>query len=160
MIKSLNISNFKSDLGKLYYLDSKKFGTEEILQNYEINPNLDFNILNTSNDNNIINYNTPVFFSDSSNPVTLKFVNLIAKNFTIENNEKLDFNGSLLYKTKIPLEKLKTSFSFDINITNYNNEIYNAHINISIPIENKTSNIFDGHILEFHNNQNIVFMKN
>ena len=158
-VKSLSISNFKSNFGNLYYLDSKKFGTEEILRNYEVNPILEYTVLNDSNEENLVNYNTPVFFADSSNPITLKFVNMFAKNFIIENNEKLKFNGSLLEKAKIKLENLKTNISFDINIKNYNNEEYNTTIYLNIPIENKTTNIFKGNILEEKNNQNIVFEK-
>lgn len=158
-IKSLSISNFKSNFGNLYYLDSKKFGTEEILRNYEINPILEYTVLNDSNEKNLVNYNTPVFFADSSNPITLKFVNLVAKNFKIENNEKLEFNGSILEKANIKLEDLKTNISFDINIKNYNNEEYNTTISFSIPIENKSTNIFNGSIFEEKNNENIIFRK-
>ena len=149
----------KENFGNLYYLDITKFGTEEILKNYEVNPELDFTVLNDSNEENLINYNTPIFFADSSNPITLKFVNVVAKNFTIENNEKLQFNGSLLARTNTKLENLKTSISFDINVEDYNNEIYTSTIYLNIPIENDTTNIFNGSILETKTNQNIVLLK-
>lgn len=147
-IQSLSISNFKSNFGNLYYLDSTKFGTEEILNNYEINSTLEYTVLNDSNEENSINYNTPIFFADGSNPITLKFVNMIAKNFIIENNEKLEFNGSLLKKTNTKLEDLKSNISFDINIKTYHNEEYSTTVNLNIPIENENSNIFKGSILE------------
>lgn len=158
-IKTLSISNFNSKMGNLYYLDSNKFGTEEILQNYETNPSLEYTVLNDSNEENLINYNTPIFFADSSNPITLKFVNKIAKNFIIENNEKLEFDGSLLKRVNPSLDNLKTNISFDVIITDYNNETYSANININIPIENGNQNIFNGSILEIKENQNIVFLK-
>lgn len=141
-IKNLSISNFVSEHGNFYYLDSTKFGTGEISKDYEINPKLDFIVLNDSNIENTINYNTPIFFADASNPITLKFVNTIEKNFIIENNEKLKFDGSLLEKTHIKLDDLKAKISFDVNITNYNNEEYSTKINLNIPIENKNSTIF------------------
>lgn len=158
-IKTLNISNFNSEFGKLYYLDSNKFGTEEILENYEVNPNLEYTVLDDNNKENKINYNTPIYFADASNPITLKFVNTIAQNFVIENNERLEFNGSLLKRVNQNIKDLKGNFSFDINITDYNNNKYSTAINLSIPIENATTNIFDGSILETKNNQNISFIK-
>lgn len=157
-VKNLSISNFKANYGNLYYLDSTKFGTGEILKNFEVNPILEYTVLNDSNENNLVNYNTPIFFADCSNPITLKFVNMIAKNFTIENNEKLEFNGSLLEKTNTKLEDLKAKISFDIHITNYTNEEYATTIAFNIPIENKTSNIFNGSIFEEKRNQNIIFL--
>ena len=159
-IKNLCISNFSSKVGNLYYLDSTKFGTGKISKNYEINPSIDFTILNYSNAENTISYNTPIFFADGSNPITLKFVNMIEKNFIIENNEKLKFDGSLLKRTNVKIENLKTNIYFDINIKNYNNEEYYTTINLSIPIKNNSSNIFNGSILENKTNQNIVFLRN
>ena len=158
-IKSLEISNFNSDFGNLYYLDVTKFGTEKILNNFQVNPNLSFTVLNDSNQENLINFNTPVFFADGSNPITLKFVNMVAKDFTIENNEKLKFDGSLLKRVNPNLNKLKTTISFDVSIKDYNNEEYSTTIKLNIPIENSNSSIFDGSILETKNNQNIILLK-
>lgn len=158
-IKNLSISNFKSSTGNLYYLDITKFGTGDILKDYEIAKNLDFSVLNETNENDSINYNTPVFFADGSTPITLKFVNTIKKNYVIENNEKLKFDGSILEKTGLKLEELNKKISFDINIKDYNNEEYTTRINLKIPIEKENSNIFNGSILDKKNNQNIILLK-
>lgn len=158
-VKDLSISNFQADFGKLYYLDTTQFGTEQILYNYEINPELEYTVLNDENKENSLNYNTPIFFADSSNPITLKFVNMIKENFTIENSEKLEFNGSLLEKTNINLNDLKTKISFDINVKNYNNDEYSTTITLQNPIELDNSNIFNGHLLLEKNNQNIILLK-
>lgn len=160
IIKTLTISNFKANNGNLYYLDTTKFGTEQILEDYKIEPNLEYTVLNDSNEENIINYNTPVFFADGSNPITLKYVNMIKTNFWVENNERLEFNGALLKRTNTKLENLKENISFDINITNYNDEKYFTTVNLQIPVETQNSNIFDGNILIEKNNQNIVLLKN
>ena len=68
-----------------------KKGKNNILDNIsdKIEDNLEFTVLNFDNKDNSIMYNTPVFFSDLSNPVTLKFTNLLYKNYSIENTEKL-----------------------------------------------------------------------
>ena len=159
-IKNLSISNFKSDSGKLYYLDSTKFGTGEFINNYEIQKDFNFTVLNDSNHENLINYNTPIFFADGSNPITLKFINIVKNNFIIENNQKLKFDGSLLEKTSINLETLKKQISFDINIVDYNNDNYGTTINLNIPIKNESSTILNGNILEEKTNQNIILLKN
>ena len=158
-IKNLSISNFKSSTGNLYYLDITKFGTGDILKEYEITENLDFSVLNDTNEDNSINYNTPVFFADGSNPITLKFVNTIKKNYVIENSEQLKFDGSILEKTGLKLEELNNKISFDIKIKDYNNDEYSSRINLRIPIEKENATIFNGSILEKKNNLNIILLK-
>lgn len=147
-IKNLSISNpkFSKNSQALYYLDANEFGTGQSSQNFEISNNLDFSILNFDNSDNSIAYNTPVFFADCSNPITLKFTNLLFENYLIKNTEKLTFNGSLLSKTPINLEQLHSKISFNINITNYNNKTYSTTLNLTIPVETKSSTIFDGYI--------------
>lgn len=147
-IKNLSITNpkFNNTSQKLYYLDSNNFGSGDIDYNFEITNTLDFSILNFSNTDNSIKYNTPVFFANASNPITLKFTNTLFKNFSIDSKEKLAFNGSLLSKTPIKLEQLFSNFSFCINITDYNNQHYSTILDIEIPVQNESSNIFNGYI--------------
>lgn len=163
-IKNLSISNAKFNTSNnkfspaLYYLDARNFGTDAILSDYKIEDTLEFTVLNFDNKDNSIMYNTPIFFSDLSNPITLKFTNTLLKNYSIENNQKLIFDGTLLSKTPLKLHNLKASLSFDINITNYNNEIYSANLNIDIPLENNEKNIYDGEIYKTQN-MNLSFLK-
>lgn len=147
-IKSLSITNpvLKNNSHKLYYLDGYQFGTGNFSEDFEINDTLNFSILNFDNSDNSIKYNTPIFFADSSNPITLKFTNTLFKNFSIPNSEKLIFNGTLLSKTPIKLESLMSNLSICINITTHNNNNYEKLLNINIPIKDETSTIFDGHI--------------
>lgn len=147
-VEALSISNVNLQVSsnrytpELYYLDANKFGTESILSNYKIKDTLDFTVLNFDNKDNSIMYNTPVFFSDLSNPITLKFTNTLFKNYSIESTEKLTFNGSLLSKTPIKLADLKALLSFNINISNFEKEVYSTNISLEIPLENEKNNIF------------------
>lgn len=147
-IKTLSVSNikFSNDSQKIYYLDSTTFGTEQFIKDYEIIDELEFSVLNFDNKDNSIGYNTPVFFADSSNPITLKYVNTLFENYSIKNTEKLLFNGSLLSKTPIKLEDLSANISLDINVSDYNNQTYTSTLNIDIPIKSDTSTILDGYI--------------
>jgi hypothetical protein len=154
---TLNVENTKYTPA-LYYLDANSFGTNAFLDDNKIENELEFSVLNFDNTDNSIMYNTPIFFSDLSNPITLKFTNTLLINYSLENTEKLIFDGSLLSKTPLDLQSLKASLSFAIDITNYNNENYFANINIDIPIKNNEQSILDGSILEIQNT-NISFLK-
>lgn len=153
-IQTLSISNVNYKVANekytpsLYYLDANKFGTDTLIPEHKIENTLEYTVLNENNKDNLIMYNTPVFFSDLSNPITLKFANTLIKNFSIENTEKLIFDGSLLSKTPLSKENLEASISFNIDISNFNNEKYSVPINIQIPIENANESIFDGKVLE------------
>jgi hypothetical protein len=163
-VQNLSISNIKLNVESekytpsLYYLDANNFGTDSFLDDNKIENNLEFSVLNFDNANNSIMYNTPVFFADLSNPITLKFTNTLLTNYSLENTEKLIFDGSLISKTPLSLENLKASLSFDINITNYNNENYYTNVIINIPTENDEQSILDGSILETQNTH-IYFLK-
>lgn len=164
-VKTLNISNVKFNIASekfkpaLYYLDANTFGTDNILLDYKIEDNLDFTVLNFDNKDNSIKYNTPVFFSDLSNPVTLKFTNILLENHTIENKEKLIFDGNILSKVPLKKEDLKASISFDILITNFENEAFSTNFSIQIPLENEKHDIFDGSVL-IEKKVNMPLLKN
>lgn len=163
-IRTLNISNIKCKVANekyspaVYYLDANNFGTDTLVEDYKIEDNIEYTVLNFDNQDNSIKYNTPVFFSDLSNPITLKFTNTLIKNHSIENTEKLIFDGSLLSKTSLSKKDLEASISFNIDITNFKNEKYTANISIQIPLENNTQSIFDGSILNIQNT-NLKFLK-
>lgn len=163
-IQALNISNIKYNVTSpkyeptLYYLDGNSFGTDTISKDFKIDNKLEYTVLNFDNKDNSIMYNTPVFFSDLSNPITLKFTNTLLKNYSIKNTEKLIFDGSLLTKTPLTLKDLEASLSFDIEITNFANEKYISNVNIKIPLENSKETIFNGKILE-NKNVNLKFLK-
>lgn len=158
-IKTLSISNpkFTSNSQKLYYLDSTKFGTDTILNNYEITKSLDYTVLNFENNDNSIKFNTPVFFADASNPITLKLTNTLLQNFSIPNSEKIVFDGTLFSKTNLTQNILSVNLSFNIEITNYSNEKYSTLLNVSIPLEECNSIISDGYIYLENINLNIPF---
>jgi len=163
-IKNLSISNINYIVAsekytpELYYLDGNNFGTDTIVKDHKIEKTLEYTVLNSDNKENSIMYNTPVFFSDLSNPITLKFINNLLKNYQIKNTEKLIFDGTLLSKTPLTLKNLKSSISFNINITNYNDENYSAPISVEIPIQNSNENILQGKVLETKN-LGLTFLK-
>jgi len=164
-VKKLSLENIKISAPKLgfpalYYLDSLNFGTYKINQNYEIQNSLEFTVLNDSNEAGNIGSNTPVFFADCSNPITLKYVNSnIKENYKIESNEPLFFNGKLLEIANINLNDLMSSIDFSINIENFEGQKYSYHLSLPIEFENKNESIYDGSFLSRKNYKNLKFMK-
>jgi hypothetical protein len=159
-IKSLYIDNIKINSSdklistNLYYLDAQNFGTDSYKDSDLIEEKLEFTVLNDKNKNNIIKTNTPVFFSDSSNPITLKVVNTIDNNFKLSTNEFYSFNSKILDKyidqNEFDIKDIDYEISFDINITSNDNVNYSYPVHIT---NNYSSLNFDkGYNLEVLNN--------
>ena len=148
-IDNIKISNPKTGNSKLYYLDTLNFGTPTISEKYQLENNFEFTVLNDKNEESTILSNTPVFFADCSNPITLKYVNdSVKKNFNLSSTEPVVFNGTLLKLANIELKNLSATIDFSLNIKNYKNETYTCNLSIPISLANETSTIYDGSILD------------
>jgi len=156
-IENINFYNSpKIGTPSLYYLDSKNFGTEDYSENDKIEEELKFTVVNNRNEDNSISTNTPILFTDLSNPITLKYVNHnVYKNFVFPTSESISFDGSLLNRIDIPTADLECSFSFYVVIVNNNNETFKHLLNIKVPIDN----IQSGHIVETNDNLDYKFIK-
>ena len=164
-IKTLTLENIQISspmLGKpsLYYLDSLNFGTATFHENYKLDNSTEFTVLNDENRNNEIQSNTPVFFTDCSNPITLKYVNQsIKENYIVTSNEPVFFDGRLLNMANIPLGNLESNISFDIHLESNDHTDYFYHFSLPIYLENDDSSIYDGSILVEKNFENDKFRK-
>jgi len=133
-VKEVSIYNIKldasSDTGKKFinYKNPLSYGKFEPLQ-YN-NGGITFDAITTNNENNEADYDSPVFFADCSNPISLGYLNLgILKNYNIpkdndmpDNMKTILFDGSILKKADIKIEDLKCTLSFTIKIKNYLDE--------------------------------------
>lgn len=150
-IKELYIDNIElqldSNIGKtdLEYTNLLKIGSREQLTNMlattaeeqEINNNekrIDFNIVNTNEQNEQADYENPTFYADCSNPISLKYINQIDKNYSIGNDNSATFDGSILEKAGISVEDINCKIKFKINLINNDEEYYSAWINFQIPL--------------------------
>ena len=158
-ISDINISNPNIGNTSIYYLDSQEFGTEKYLESNKILDTLEFTVLNDSNSENLIKTNTPVLFSDLSNPITLKYVNILDSNFKLPTDEIIFFNGSLLKRANINLSDLKSTLSLKINLTNNDNENFYYNLNLTIPLYNKNFDLYSEDILIRDTNLNYKFLK-
>ena len=152
-VKKLWLENFriqKPNLGipSLYYLDSLNFGTSDFNENNQLTNSLEFTVLNDENKNHEIQSNTPVFFTDCSNPITLKYVNQsIKENFALASQEPLFFDGRLLEKANISLSDLQATIDFTIHIQSNDNQNYFYAVSLPIFLENENNSINSGSIL-------------
>ncbi len=159
-IDTLNLST-PPVIGKtnIFYENPTKFGTEFIQKDYPFNESMEFEIVNDTNEANEMQYNTPIFFSDCSIPLTLKYVNTLSQNFNLKNSYTLTQNGTILKNIITDTSVINTNFSFIIHLVDNNNSEYKAFFNISIPLKNFEKDILvDGNILEINNNMNQIFI--
>ena len=160
-ITDINVPSAKLGINNLYYLDSLNFGTPNIDANYKINDSLEFTVLNDSNEEETIQYNTPIFFTDCSNPITLKYVNKsIKEKYNLNSNQPVFFDGKLLKMANINLKDLETNISFKINITSNSNKSYTYNLSIPIKLETETDSIYNGSILTQNEYDNMKFIEN
>lgn len=159
-IENIKISNPSLGSPCLYYLNSLNFGTANFNAQDKMEESLEFTVLNDENLEDNLQYNTPIFFTDCSNPITLKYVNHSVKNgFEITSNEPLSFNGKLLQTAGISLENLSAKLQLTIHIINHNNEDFYYDLSLPIPLETETQSILEGSVLIESSYKNKKFLR-
>ena len=159
-LTDISISAPKLGTSNLYYLDTLTFGTPTISENYKLADYLEFTALNDSNENSWAKYNTPIFFTDCSNPITLKYVNNpVKENFEIQANEPVFFDGRLLKMAEIPLDDLAATIHFTVNLKSNDDKKFECKIALPISLENETSSIYDGSVLIENEYEDLSFEK-
>ena len=130
---------------ELYYKAIDNFGIPNLKEDNLIKDKLDFKIVNSKD---TLDTNLASFYETCQTPITLQFVNKdIKTNAIIPNTgEPLVFDGSLLSKTNIALNNIKTKLSFKIIILNNENKKFVYNVNIDIPLEDDNNTIYNGNI--------------
>lgn len=161
-IKELYIDNIEyspspeKGTPELYYKAIDNFGIPSLKDENLVQDKLNFKIINSKD---TLDTNTANFYETCQTPITLQFVNKdIKANAIIPNSgEALVFDGSLLSKTNIALNNIKTSISFNIHLTNNLDEKYVYNVSFDIPLEDDEHSIYEGNIkkeiTEFSNNK-------
>ena len=160
--KKVYINNIKfnkiPEIGepKLYFKKLSKFATSDLDEENEIVDNLEYNI--TSNDD--ANLDTPTLYNNLANPITLSFVNQnIKTDYTITDTTiPITYDGSLLKRCNIDLNKIACNLSFDINITNNLDEEFKSTVFIDIPLNDSDKSIYDGN-LNLTKDTNFIFYR-
>lgn len=131
---------------KLFYLNPLEFGNGKLLTENLIEKRLDYNIVNSENNENEFSYNIPIFFEDCSNPITFRYIDSILNNYTLDNSQNLKYDGSILKIANVDLQNLKNSISMDLNIVTKDNVTHKQKICFDIPLESENKSIYEGSI--------------
>ena len=152
-IDNINIRT-NSDKGTkiLNYKNLNNFGIFEEISNPE-DGKINFNIINTNEQNENTDYNLPSFYADCSNPISLGYLNKdIVKGFSVnEQVNSLVFNGKLLQSANINLDEISYTLSFDIHIKNYDNDAFVYHANINGDLNNESGGLYNGYLYQGKN---------
>ena len=158
-VKELWIDNIKitpnSDLGTqvLNYKNLNNFGKFDNISSAD-NSRIDFNIVNTNEQNESSDYSTPTFYTDCSNPISLGYVNSgIVKNYSIHDNvNSVVLNGKLLQQANVDLSQISYNLAFDIHIKNYDDDSFVYHSNIDVDLNTQNKDIYNGYLYQTRNN--------
>jgi len=158
-VKELWIDNIKitpnSDLGSqvLNYKNLNNFGKFDNITSAD-NSRIDFNIVNTNEQNETSDYSTPTFYTDCSNPISLGYINSgIVKNYSIHDNiNSVVLNGKLLQQANVDLSQIGYNLTFDIHIKNYDGDSFVYHSNIDVDLNTQNKDIYNGYLYQTRNN--------
>ena len=147
-IDNIHITNGpKEGTADIYFKSIKDFTKPIFISENKITDSLTFNITSESE----ADLSTPVLYNNCANPIIISYINKnIKENFTLPDaSEQIVYDGSLLKRCGITLSSIKSNLSFDIHITNNENENFICPIYLDIPLElSNGSSIYDGKILK------------
>ncbi len=154
-VDNIRISTVTPEIGTqvLNYKNLNSFGTFEALSSASAG-RIDFNIVNTNEENDAANYSTPTFYTDCSNPISLGYLNKgVVKNYSIHDDvNSVVFNGKLLEQAGVDLAGLDASLLFDIHLRNYDGDTFVYHADIDVKLNTETKEILGGYLYQSRNN--------
>lgn len=154
-IKSLYIDNmeieYDSDIGEriINYKNPYIFGKYRSLEDVE-NNRVDFKIVGTNQENDLANYDEPVFYADCSNPISLGYINKnIVKGYSVsENKNSVTFDGKLLKNANVKFDDLNCKIKFKIHLINNKNQEFVCYVLIDNDLNNRNKEIYKGSVLK------------
>ena len=157
-VKELYIDNIEittnAQKGSPYlnYKDLNSFATFKLLDVPE-NGRIDFNIINTNEQNESADYSTPTFYADCSNPISLGYINRdIVENFSVDDQvNSISFNGKLLAQAGVNLDEISYVLNFDIHIKNYDDDNFTYHATINVNLNDSDGTLNSGYLYESRN---------
>lgn len=142
-IDNISIStNSQNGTKILNYKNPFKFGKYADIEK-PANDRIDFNIINTNEENENNDYDKPTFYADCSNPISLGFLDkdLLTNYSVTDSANTISFNGKVLQEANISLEDITPTISFTIHIINNQNEKFAYNMNLTVDI----NGIYDGY---------------
>lgn len=144
-ITKIVLENFKkSDNLQIFYLNPNNFASNVLNFDNEINDNIEYNVINSSNIDNEQNFNIPIFYQDCSNPITIRVINNLSNNYKVSKDSVLKYNGSLIRELGLNVSELDNNLEFDLKITTKDANEKLENIKLEIPFEDEQRSIIDG----------------
>lgn len=161
-VKSLFIDNVSflqvpnKGTPSIFYKKYSDFGTNKYSRENIIRNDVTFNIVSSGE----TNLDSPTFYSDCSNPITIGFENknIVQDYILLYDGSPLTYNGSVLKKADISLDSIATTLSFNINITNNLDETFSCNVIIPIELSNEKNSIYSGDF-QITQHPNFIFNK-
>lgn len=150
-LKKVTLSNISFSLTpnigqpNLYYKNLNDFAKNTFDINHIIDKTVEFE---TTSENEI-DYNSPVLYNNSANPITLSYVNSnIITNYTLADTiSNLSYDGSLLKTCNITLNSIACKIAINIIIENNLDEKFSCPVVLNIPLSTENSTIYDGKLV-------------
>lgn len=156
-VKELYIDNFKIKLPEnntgneqnIYYKNPYNMGKFRKYDYNKIEDKLEYDIIYKNNDNKEEFYNTPIFFTDCTNPISLSYINdNIYTDYSVEKNSTISYDGRVLKDIDINLEDITPRISFTIHLKNNLNEEFICNVAFNVNLENEEGSIYSGYFVE------------
>ncbi len=148
-IDNISIKSNNDELGTkvLNYKNPLDFGKYVDIEEPQ-NGRIDFNIVNTNNENENSDYSKPTFYTDCSNPITLGYENKeIVKNYSVSDDQNsVSYNGKILKEANVNINDINYTLSFTINIVNNLNEKFVYNMNLDVDLNDENGGIYNGYV--------------
>ncbi len=151
-VKELYIDNISistgSDKGHQYvnYKNALDFAKYKEIEEPD-SDKIEYNIVNTNDENNNTDYEIPTFYTDCSNPITLEYMNedIITNYAASSDSNTISFNGKVLQEAGIDLNDVNYSLNFTIHIINNLNEEFICPVRLKIDLSGEDGGIYKGY---------------
>ena len=158
-IKELYVDNFKIKLParkegetqNLYYKNPFNMGKFREYQYDKIEDKLEYDIIYKNSDNDDSFYNTPVFYTDCTNPISISYINdNIYTNYSVPKNSSISYDGRVLKDIDVNLKDITPKISFTIHIKNNLEEEFICNFSCTVNLENSEGSIYSGYFVEIN----------
>ncbi len=151
-VKKLYIDNISistgSDQGHQYvnYKNALDFAKYKEIEEPS-SDKIEYNIVNTNDENNNSDYSTPTFYTDSSNPITLEYMNkdIITNYATSSDSNTISFNGKVLEEAGIDLNDVNYTLKFTIHLINHLDEEFICPVRLKVDLSANDGGIYKGY---------------
>ena len=151
-VKELYIDNISistgSDKGHQYINYKNALDFAKYTEIDETNSSkIEYHIVNTNDENNNTDYETPTFYTDCSNPITLEYMNenIVTNYATSSDSNTISFNGKVLQEAGIDLNDVNYSLNFTIHIINNLNEEFICPVRLQVDLSGDDGGIYKGY---------------